>query len=67
MLVSAVISSGPRCFRCMFVILSGPETFEFLDFLFALWVSDERKGLKSGSTWKVHIFCFVFLSSLCSF
>ena len=60
--VRAVIAVGPRCFRWMFEMLSGPVAFEILAFWIMDWTSDCRNV--GGRLWLILIFDSLFAVSL---
>lgn len=56
---------GPRCLRCMLLILSIPVAEEFLSFLIMSFVWLLVKGNMSGSVGNLFLRLMVFLSFLC--
>ena len=61
MVVRALIALGPRCFRCMLDIPSGPVAGEFLSFLMVQFVSCDVKGGGESVEVFVRMFCLVIV------
>lgn len=62
MLVSVVMPSGPKCFRCILVILSGPAACEFLSLLIMLEVSCGAARIMFLSSCSLRLNLYVCLS-----
>ena len=64
MFVSVMIPCGPRCLRCMFVMLSGPAAEEFLICFTTLLVSSVVARVAVGSSGNCCLRLMMRLSSL---